>query len=229
MSEGQVNIRGTSEGLIIELGDGSFDLILVELESRLTARASFFRGGRVALQVGERALSIPQLQALGEALLEQGVSLWAIESSHPVTQKAAQELGLETQIQLRFSPRGSLAAGGTPEDLPAVVRHRTLRSGQFEEFNGHITLVGDVHAGAEVVATGDVIIFGKLQGTVHAGVMGDDGAIVCALQLTPTLLRIGTHVARSPERGRPPKHPEIARVVADQIIVERWDASSRKR
>lgn len=224
MNDELVTIRGTGEGLIISLGDGPFDQILVELESRLAARASFFRGGRVALQVGERTLSVVQLEALGKALETQGVSLWAVESSHPITQNSARELGLELRINLGPAAHGSSVASELPEDLAGVVIHRTLRSGQSAEFIGHITLIGDVHAGAEVVAAGDVIIWGKLHGTVHAGVMGDDNAVVCALQLAPTLLRIGTHVARSPERGRLPKHPEIARVVDDQIVVERWNA-----
>jgi septum site-determining protein MinC len=224
MNDEQVHIRGTGEGLIISLGEGAFDQVLTELESRLAARASFFRGGRVALQVGERTLSVVQLEALGGALQAQGVSLWAVEGSHPITQNSARELGLEIRINMGPSAQGSLAASKLPADLLGVVIHRTLRSGQSAEFAGHITLIGDVHAGAEVVAAGDVIIWGKLRGTVHAGVSGDDDAVVCALQLAPTLLRIGTHVARSPERARPPKHPEIARVVDDQIVVERWNA-----
>jgi septum site-determining protein MinC len=228
MSEEQVTIRGTSEGLSITLGDGPFDQLLTELENRLAARAGFFRGGRVALRISDRPLSVAQLEALGEALQAQGVSLWAVESSHPLTQSAAQELGLETQIAVRPVLQVATDVGEMLAELPGMVTHRTLRSGQSVEFVGHITLVGDVHAGAEVVAAGDVIIWGKVHGTVHAGVMGDDDAIVCALQLNPTLLRIGTHVARSPERGRPPKVPEIARVVDDQIVVEHWNARRPK-
>jgi septum site-determining protein MinC len=72
------------------------------------------------------------------------------------------------------------------------------------------------------VAGGDIIVWGKLRGTAHAGAVGDDSAIVCALQLAPNQIRIGSHIARSPERGRPPKVPEIASVQKDRIVVEHW-------
>jgi septum site-determining protein MinC len=74
-----------------------------------------------------------------------------------------------------------------------------------------------------VVAGGDIIVWGKLRGIAHAGAMGDDGALVCALQLAPSQIRIGSHIARPPDRGRPPKVAEIATIQDDSIVVERWD------
>jgi septum site-determining protein MinC len=53
--------------------------------------------------------------------------------------------------------------------------------------------------------------------------MGHDGAVVCALELTPSQIRIGEHIARSPERGRRPKIAEIASVQKEGIVVERWN------
>ena len=55
------------------------------------------------------------------------------------------------------------------------------------------------------------------------GAMGDDEALVCALEMAPSQIRIGSHVARSPERGRRPKFAEIASVQKDGIVVERWN------
>ena len=55
---------------------------------------------------------------------------------------------------------------------------------------------------------------------------GDRTAIVCALDLAPTQLRIGSHIARAPEEEeRVPVIPEIARVHDGGILVEPWTSS----
>jgi septum formation inhibitor MinC len=104
-----------------------------------------------------------------------------------------------------------------------VLVHRTVRSGQTITHPGTIVIVGDVNPGAEVIAGGDVLVWGRLRGVVHAGADGDNNAIVGALVLAPTQLRIGTQVARAPDERRLYEAPaEMARVRGGQIIVEPW-------
>jgi len=229
-----ITIKGTSDGLVITLGPGPLDVILTELEALLSSRASFFVGGRVALRVGGRALSVEELASLGALIEGQGVSLWAVVGDHPTTQASAKELGLETGLRRAEVPPGSPEAAPAPgpddapfEEMFGIVEKGTLRSGQTIRHAGHITLIGDVNPGAELVAGGDVIVWGKLRGTVHAGAMGDEKAIVCALELAPNQIRIGPHIARPPERGRSPRVPETARVHEGQIVVERWNAGEQ--
>ena len=103
-----------------------------------------------------------------------------------------------------------------------MVVKRTLRSGQVVKHPGHVIVVGDVNPGAEVLAGGDVFIWGRLRGVVHAGAAGDRGAIVCALDLAPSQLRIADLVVRAPEERPYPVRPEIARVEEEGIVVEMW-------
>lgn len=215
-----VMIKGTGEGLVITLGEGPWPEVLAELETRLASRASFFLGGRVALRVHNRALSVEQLREIGTIIEQKGMTMWAVESTHPTSQKSAQELGLETRI--RSASWEAETTEFPPAEMMGIVVRRTLRSGQTIHYPGHVTLIGDVNPGAEVVAGGDVIVWGKLRGTVHAGAMGDDRAVVCALELAPSQIRIGPYVACSPERSRRPKTPEIARVQEEGIVVEPW-------
>ncbi len=221
-----ITIKGTSDGLVITLGDGPFEKVVDEMEAQLSSKASFFVGGRVALRVGDRALSIEQLTAIGSMLEEIGVTLWAVEGTHPSTCLSARELGLEAP---QASPAPTVPVEISRKDVAGFVVRRTLRSGQALRHAGHIALIGDVNPGAEVVAGGDVIVWGKLRGTVHAGAMGDEDAIICALQLAPRQIRIGTHIARSPERGRPPTVPEMALVHEGAIVVERWNAQGKQK
>ena len=76
-------------------------------------------------------------------------------------------------------------------------------------------------AGGEVIAGGNVIVWGRLRGTVHAGALGDRSAVICALQLAPIQLRIADLIARTPE-GNAESIPEVARIDDDHISVEAW-------
>jgi septum site-determining protein MinC len=218
-----VIIKGTSDGLVITLGDGPLPAVLDEMEARLASKASFFVGGRVALRVGDRALSVEQLESIGAKIESAGATLWAVEGDHPATHAATKEMGLETRMQPATSPASRETPQIPREEIPGIVVRRTLRSGQAMRHAGHVILIGDVNPGAEIVAGGDVVVWGKLRGTVHAGAMGDDEALVCALEMAPSQIRIGSHVARSPERGRRPKFAEIASVQQGGIVVESWN------
>lgn len=103
--------------------------------------------------------------------------------------------------------------------LPSTLYHRgTLRGGQALQQFGSIVVVGDVNPGAELVATGDIVVFGALRGTAHAGAQGDTTARVYALELQPTQLRIATCIAAGDEARRE-RVPEVAFVDGDRIAI----------
>jgi septum site-determining protein MinC len=256
MSDDRVRIRGTSQGLVITLGAGDLGALLRELDERLSSTASFFRGGRVALHVGPRELTTEELEALGQTISRNGVSLWAVIGDSAATQAAAEALGLETTFGPQVTLPPEAASTPRPErdegrdkgqletevedatlrldqdaalrldqdaDLGVLIR-RTLRSGQVVQYPGHVVVIGDVNPGAEIIAGGDVVVWGKLRGIVHAGATGDDEAVVCALSLAPLQLRIGNHIARAPEgREDLPERPEMASVQEGEIVAEPWE------
>ncbi|MBN1135891.1 MAG: septum site-determining protein MinC [Anaerolineae bacterium] len=220
-----ITIKGTSEGLIITLGPGPFEAVVGEMEERLASRASFFRGGRVALRVGDRSMSAEQLQAIGAILERMGMTLWAVDGDHPATYVAARELELEVDLRPSAPPAAAASEPISLEEMAGIVVHRTLRSGQAVHYPGHVTLIGDVNPGAEIVAGGDIVVWGRLRGNAHAGAMGDEQAVICALQMQPNQIRIGAHIARPPDRSWRPKAPEKASVQDGGIVVERWKKS----
>lgn len=226
----ELTIKGTRNGLVINLpDDGELDELLQQLQLRLQSTASFFRGGRVALQVGWRTIGTPDIERIGTLLSDQGVTLWSIVGEAESTQRAARDLGLEVDMSEPL-PKQALRPGEVPRDTPSPAKacsalfvQRTLRSGQQLEHGGHVVVIGDVNPGAEIVAGGHVIVWGKLRGTVHAGAGGDQTAVVCALSLAPTQLRIGSLIARSPEgRATPSRAPEMASVQNGEIVAEPW-------
>jgi septum site-determining protein MinC len=240
MSQARINIRGTSEGVVVNIGAGDWNSLVAELTARLEHAASFFKGGRVALYVGPRQLSQDDVEHLGVLLQQHAMSLWAVVGDSEETRQVVTALGLETELTASRSPArmepGRAPGVGQPsrltdeaggEELPAeggaVLVRRTLRSGQTVRHTGHVVVIGDVNPGAEIIAGGDVVVWGRLRGTVHAGAGGDDAAVVCALVLAPTQLRIGSHIARSPG-GEPGRRilPEVAAVQGDQIVAKPW-------
>ena len=110
-----------------------------------------------------------------------------------------------------------------PEVLPiegARLFVGPVRSGVILDHLGHLIVFGDVNPGAEVRATGNIVVLGRLRGTAHAGIGQDTGFIV-ALRLEAQQLRICKKVAR-PDSNSPSTDAEIAYVTGDQIIVERY-------
>lgn len=223
MSPESITIKGIRQGLLVILGDGDWSVALRALEARLSASPSFFRGGCVALGVGARRLGRSEIEDARALLAQHQVELWAVVGTDSATEAAAQELGLVIDLgpSLPREPESAPQEGEEPLVEGLVVR-RTLRSGQSLRHPGHIVVIGDVNPGAEVVAGGDIVVWGRARGLVHAGALGDEGAVICALDLAPTQLRIAGHIARSPEERRPDPVPEMAAVREGRIVAVPW-------
>jgi septum site-determining protein MinC len=99
-----------------------------------------------------------------------------------------------------------------------------LRSGQAIRTDGSAVILGDVNAGSEIVAGGNIIVLGTLRGMVHAGAGGDESCYVSALNLQPTQLRIAgviTSIQREKGEKGKARNPEYAFIQAGQVYVER--------
>ena len=220
-----ITVKGTRDGLLITLESGELPELLGELKSLLEGRNTFFRGGKVALEVQDRKLSQAEIRRLRRVIESNGVTVWAILGTNQATRKMVEKAGLATELPSRQSEKAEVKSeessflAGT-----GLLVQRTLRSGQAVCHSGHVVIIGDVNPGSEVIAGGDVIVWGRLRGIVHAGAGGDEKRCVCALDLSPTQLRIGNHIARPPEdkRRRKVSQPERAFVSDGQLVAERW-------
>ena len=110
------------------------------------------------------------------------------------------------------------AARAVPVGIATLYHRGTLRGGQALHNLGNLVVIGDVNPGAELVASGDVVVFGALRGVAHAGAQGDRSARVIALELAPTQLRIATLIATS-DPGTKARGPEHASIVDERILV----------
>jgi septum site-determining protein MinC len=216
-----IRIKGIRQGLLVTLGEGEWSYLLSALEAHLSESPAFFRGGRVALDVGERDLTPAQVEEVRSMVAHHQVELWALISTDLGTQVVARGSGLVTDlVPAGGRARPSRDAGDST--AKAVLVHRTLRSGQSLRHPGHVVIIGDVNPGAEVVAGGDIVVWGRVRGLVHAGALEDEDAVICALELEPTQLRIASHIARSPEERPTSPGPEKASIRDGQIVAVPW-------
>ena len=233
-----ISIKGRSDGLVIEIGKGSWSDILATLDDRLQQSASFFRNARVAVDLGARATTEAELQPLADLLKTHGLVLASVRTSTERTFQAALALGLTTTLESADGvPVADAAPASTNTSVGAYFVYRGyLRSGHRLQRKESVLVIGDVNPGAEVSSDGDVLVWGRLRGVAHAGAKGNTRAIVAALDLEPTQLRIADvmTIGPDPRPGQPGKwfwkrsankRPEIARISNETISIEEWDAT----
>lgn len=104
---------------------------------------------------------------------------------------------------------------------------QTIRSGQIVSHDGNVVIIGDCNPGSEIIASGDITVWGELKGIAHAGAQGNESAVIRALKLDAIQLRISGCYARRPDRANiefvsAPTDtftPEEARICDGEIIV----------
>ncbi|HEY9526597.1 MAG TPA: septum site-determining protein MinC [Anaerolineales bacterium] len=217
-----IQIKGLRDGLLVSLDDAPWEEQRAALLAQVDGQPAFFQGARLALDVASQVLHVNQLVDLRDQLSERRIFLWAVISESPTTEKTAQLLGLATRVS---KPRPEEGRKFAVEDLgeeTALFLHRTLRSGTRIEFAGHVVILGDVNPGAEILAEGNVMVWGRLRGMVHAGVKGNRKAVVCALDLSPMQLRIADEISAAIRPQENPR-PEIVRINNDgKLQAELW-------
>lgn len=104
-----------------------------------------------------------------------------------------------------------------------VIIARTIRSGGLVESTGSVIILGDVNAGAEIVAEDDIIVIGTLRGVAHAGVNGNENAFIWARRILSPQLRIGSALAQSGGDDTKLEGAEVAHLRGGQIVLRPWD------
>jgi septum site-determining protein MinC len=216
-----IQVKGIREGLLLLLEGGDWDENRRALFRLVGERQDFWRGAKVALDSRSVVLGEEEILALKDDLSRYDLTLWAVLSESPSTQLAAQKLGLATRLSRPLNEEIDPLSTIVHEGEDAVLINKTLRSGYRVEYGGHVIVLGDVNPGAEVIARGNIIVWGRLRGVVHAGAEGDTQAVVCALDLQPAQLRIADQIALTPKR-KGKVQPEVARLQNGQLIAEPW-------
>lgn|SRR5574344_2062597 len=114
-------------------------------------------------------------------------------------------------------------------NLPTLYLQQTLRSGQTMTYDGNVVLIGDTNPGSEIIAKGDITVWGIIGGIAHAGAKGNEFAKIRALKINAIQLRISGHYARRPDTINIPYiqktdtfTPEEAKVTDGEIAIYKF-------
>lgn len=248
-----VIIKGVREGLLLIVDDDvPFAQVLTDLVGRIKAQPTFFNGATVTLNMGRRVFDAPEFDVLYRMLTRNGMKVASVVSQSVQSRMVVEGFGVgsrppsyaagDAAVGLGLKGRGSWPTsdgqarpdpGDASQDWEGMVEagvglflRCSLRPGQSVRYGGDVCIMGDVETGAEVVAEGDVVVWGQLKGIVHAGVAGDDEAVVCALKMNPTQLGIAGIMARFPTTNTgylfDTQPPEVARLDGGRIVLEAW-------
>lgn len=226
MSENIVTFKGTVNGLtIIIKPEAGFEEIVDSMRLKIENAGKFFRGAKLAVKYRGRVLNETEKNHLYDLLKkESGATILSfdeeiIDNSKSNTSVQGTLTGSERNNQIKKY----MYFRGIDEGQTKFYRG-TVRSGQLITFDGNLVILGDVNPGAIIEATGNIVVMGLLRGVVHAGSDGNKDAIVAALGLNPTQLRIADIITRPPdEKGAGANQvPELAYVKGDMLYVERF-------
>ncbi len=222
--QGYIAIKGTRSGLLLTLEpETPFIDLLNALADRLAEAPAFFRGAALTVDTSRRHLRVSERIQLEDLLAHYQMSVRPLEKVAEAVKEVKTitlpleepqyEADAEAEQQTQRDPRES-------EDT--LFLRRTVRSGQAIHHKSNVVVLGDVNPGAEIVAGGDILVWGVLRGMVHAGYPDNEQAMVCSLQLSPVQLRIAHLLSRPPEGFAAQPRPEVAVIRQGQIVVETW-------
>lgn len=107
------------------------------------------------------------------------------------------------------------------EKLPTLYIQRTLRSGQSISSEGNIVIIGDANPGSEIIAKGDITVWGVLGGIAHAGSAGNQYARIRALKMNAIQLRIADVFARRPDSANIPYIQKSDTFVPEEACIRK--------
>lgn len=97
--------------------------------------------------------------------------------------------------------------------------HRgSLRSGQKIEYEGSLVILGDVNAGAEVLAGENIVVLGILRGMAHAGAKGNKEAIIAAASIESPQIRIA-NIVKEIERAEVREDLKTYAYIKDDTVM----------
>lgn len=222
MKDSSVIFKGSLDCLtIIMKEEEDYSTILEQIEKKIESSGRFFKGTTLSVKYRGKKLSKEEENKILELLKSKsGANIKSFEEDTEQPVKVEREVQPLPHSKIRMS---NFYFKNLEEGITKFHRG-TVRSGQSVKFDGNLVVIGDVNPGGEVVATGNVVIMGSLRGVVHAGSNGNREALVVALNLQPTQLRIADVITRSPDEKEAMVQfiPELAYIKGDIVYIERY-------
>ena len=208
-----VIIKGKNDRLVIALNpDIAFLDICDILKTKILEARNFIGNSRMAIEFSGRALTNEEENKLIGIITEN--SNIVISYIFSKRTDSEEEMDLENINPLIEEGKTHFFRG-------------TLRSGSKIESDGNVVVLGDVNPSSIIKARGNVIVLGHLNGTVYAGLGGDDRAFIGAIYFNPIQLTIGMKTITDIQdeildssRVNKKSRFKVARIRNQEIVVE---------
>ncbi len=201
MQNNNIKINQTTNEMILNINvTAEIQEILDELEIKLPKLRDFYQLSNIPIRITGKLFTETEME------------------------KIKKMIQAEISVEVRFDDTSDLlglhAIKKTFETQTEISETKfiqnSIRSGQKEEYPGSLVICGDVNAGAEIIAGGNIMVLGALRGVAHAGANGNKKAIISANSIDITQIRIANLVREVSEKTD--KCP-ICKVENDKIVL----------
>jgi len=195
-----------------------------ELAQQIQLSPRFFENAPVVLDLrGIDDLTEPaEFAAIKDKLRALTLTLVGVQNAQPAQLEAATSAGLAS-----FAPSASSQPrGGPPATPPMAKAHlvtEPVRSGtQVYARGGDLIVTASVSPGAELVADGNIHVYGALRGRAIAGASGDAAARIFCTRLEAELVSIaGRYLVSEQLPAEALAAPVQIALVDDQLTITR--------
>ncbi|WP_295540666.1 septum site-determining protein MinC [uncultured Thiohalocapsa sp.] len=201
---------------VIRLLALDIDAVEAELAPKVEQAPGFFQNAPVVIELGALppqggSVAFPQLVGVlrGLGMIPVGVRGGSTQQNEAAramelailgdngrTSRAAAEPWAERAAPAASPPAAEVQAqpAEAPGHVGSLLIDRPVRSGQrIYAAGGDLTVVGPVSSGAELMADGNIHVYGPLRGRVIAGLQGDLSARIFCRDLQAELVSVAGH------------------------------------
>lgn len=223
----EISVRGIKGGVLIILPEKPWYLQRAMLISRIQAQERFFKGGRIAVDVGGTDWLDEQLVKLLRDLSDEGVCLWAILTRSEVTLATARNFELQTKISAQNTPEEQKPTQMAQHEIDFEWHTKPLEKGEKIVFRADGAVIGDVPSGVEVVAAGSLIVWGEVGGNLKVGCGGDTASRLFALRFAGGMMSLCGQPVEVPKKLTKAGPFEI-RIIDDRCVINESVARKMK-
>jgi septum site-determining protein MinC len=215
---------------ILKLFSADLDVLKVQLEQKLVKAPEFFRNAPVLVDLSELSAGRSPLDFLAvvDVLRGFGLSPVGLRGGGPDQQQAAQAAKLAVLADIKPDNGQAPAAQGTSPRPASSVKASSptkfidhpVRSGQrIYAAGGDLIVLAQVSHGAEIMADGNIHIYGSLKGRALAGVQGNLEARIFCSDLQAELIAIGGHYKISENLDQALKGRPVQVYLRDNLLL----------
>ncbi|MCW8995748.1 MAG: septum site-determining protein MinC [Psychromonas sp.] len=186
--------------LVVNVDNEDLSLFSDELHKKRMAAPGFFTDAPIVVSIEDDSLNIDFSQ-LKKIVSEQGFILLGVSGDLSILHKEqmqAQKIAVLRSSRRQVNPaevpveqeNSSVEVAINPELKTKIFTGRVRSGQQVYAKEGDLVINGDVGAGAEVIADGNIHIYGALRGKALAGAMGNKNASIFCQRLSPELVSI---------------------------------------